>query len=147
MQGSFRSLGDQPSMYSVVTPIINCYSVRGVGGVSIEARCQPGECLLAGLPLFQQCSLCLAQSQGGNPSTDFPLGLPTQAEAPAVLQGRCQRSAPAPLRAWQGTRRWRPVLGSAVGQCQPSPAAFTLVALTWRFFTELQDVQHSFGFT
>lgn len=87
----FQKSGDQPRLCSVITPILNCYSILWRRGKKKKAK-KPSASLesinwyfLTDLSQFQPYSLCLVQPQARNQSTYFPLdlwGLQAVFEAP-----------------------------------------------------------------
>lgn len=149
----FQKYGDQPRLYSVITPILNCYSILWRRGKKKEKK--PSASLeginwylLADLSQFQPHTLCLVQSQARNQSTYFPLdlwGLQAVSEAPPSLQGGYTSSASALTAAARecGSR------GRTKGRLlhwQYLPSGFVIVGLMWVSFTELPGVQHWFSF-
>lgn len=150
----FQKSGDQPRLCSVITPILNCYSILWRRGkkkakkpsASLESI---NWYLLADLSQFQPYSLCLVQPQARNQSTYFPLdlwGLQAVFEAPpSSLRGGYRSSASTPPAAARecGSRGWTK---GQVLHWQYLPSGFVIVALMWDFFTELPGVQHWFGF-
>lgn len=80
----FQKFADQPSLYSIITPTLNCCRIcRGGWGWVVWRKEKKLSAnlesinwyLLSYLSLFQPHSLCVVQSQARNQSTYFPLDL------------------------------------------------------------------------